>query len=177
MSADKRKKLREALLSLLQIEDMMVQGAVVSVDKDKFTCTVKWNDKEVTDVQLKALKEQEKGAVIIPKAGSTVWMINIVGGWLVLSVEEIDSIYQDAETEIVFNGGENGGIPKVKVIEKNLNELKKYVAKMNSSIPTAIGAVGAGTAANGGTGATSYTQAMASENIQFEDMENKKIKH
>ena len=77
---------------------------------------------------------------------------------------------------IVLNGGSLGGLVILEKIKSNLDQLKKYVETMKSAVSSGLKAVGAGTAANGTTGASAFDGAMASASINFEDMENEKVK-
>lgn len=79
--------------------------------------------------------------------------------------------------ETVFNSGEFGGLVKIGELKNNLDQLKQFCEKMHASLPTAFSAIGVGSAANGTTGATSYSGAMAGNMITFSDMENKDVKH
>lgn len=77
---------------------------------------------------------------------------------------------------IVLNGGSLGGLVILEKIKSNLDQLKKYVETMKSAVSSGLKAVGAETAANGTTGASAFDGAMASASINFEDMENEKVK-
>lgn len=79
--------------------------------------------------------------------------------------------------EIIFNGGELGGLVKIQELKDNLDSLKKFVEAIHKAIPTAFSSVGAAMAANGALGKTSYDGAMAGKTITIADMENPKIKH
>lgn len=79
--------------------------------------------------------------------------------------------------EVVFNKGNNKGLAKVVEIKNNLDSIKNYVEAMNAAIANGLTKVGAGSAASGSVGATSYKGAMAGQSITFSDMENKDIKH
>lgn len=109
------------------------QGEVVKVDKSAFTCEVKRSDKSVLkDVQLKALKQQEKGLVLLPKVGTTVWLLNIgEPDWLVIDMEEIDEIHCDA-VKIVWNRGLLGGVPASPKLVERLNKLEDALTELQS---------------------------------------------
>lgn len=79
--------------------------------------------------------------------------------------------------EIVFNGGENKGLVKIEQLQKNLDSLKTYVEAIHAALPSAFSAVGAAMQANGASGGTAYTTAMAAKAIVLAKMENEKIKH
>lgn len=76
---------------------------------------------------------------------------------------------------IEWNEGKNGGMVLLKKCEANLESLKSYCEALKTAVASGLGAVGAGPAANGATGASAFNTAMASALINFEDMENTKI--
>lgn len=78
--------------------------------------------------------------------------------------------------ELVINGGDNDGLVLLHKLESNLNKLKDYVETMKMSVITGLNSVGAGSAANGSTGATAFNSSMISQQIAFENMENNKVK-
>lgn len=75
------------------------------------------------------------------------------------------------------NGGDNGGIVNVKELKDNFDSLKSFVEAMHAALPTAFSAIGAGTAAAGSAGGTSYSTAMIGKLINIKDMEDTKITH
>lgn len=79
--------------------------------------------------------------------------------------------------ETVFNSGDFGGLVKIQELKENLDQLKSFTEAIHSSLPGAFTAIGAGSAAAGTSGANSYSGAMTGQSIQFQDMENKKVKH
>jgi hypothetical protein len=171
-------RILEGLKSLAG-KTVILEGEVQSVDEDSFTCVVAFaGGLVIDDVQLKALKEAEKGVVLIPKVGCSVQCLQIsLQEYLVISSEEVDKILMDAETSIVINGGNNKGIPVLDKIQQNLDELKDYVMAMNSAIESGFVGVGAGSSADGATGKSKYDLGMAGKSIDFTNMENPKVKH
>jgi hypothetical protein len=154
------------------------------------TCSVRIDETlTVTDVRLRAVINTNAEQVLLtPKAGSYVLVVDLSGGnhrdLAVIACSEVEEVnIRIGNTTavinaggMVFNGGENGGMVKLQELQDNLDSLKQYVEAINSALPSAFSAVGAGTAANGATGATSYQGAMAGQTVHLKDMENEKIK-
>jgi len=89
-----------------------------------------------------------------------------------------DTIIQlDKNGDIVLNDGSFDGIPILNKIQANLDSIKSYLDTLKAAISTGINAVGVSTAASGTVGATAFDTAMLTAIINFEDMENTKIKH
>ncbi|HJC17151.1 MAG TPA: hypothetical protein H9937_04200 [Candidatus Alistipes stercorigallinarum] len=156
-------------------------------------------------VNLQANQGSSFGVVSFPRVGSYVVVGFVAGGsaGVVLLTDDIESmeittaedksramidddgvrinVGDDISAEltadgIVLNGGSLGGLVILEKIKSNLDQLKKYVETMKSAVSSGLKAVGMGTAANGATGATTFDGAMASAIINFEDMENEKVK-
>lgn len=101
--------------------------------------------------------------------------LNYTSDKVTLEIKE-NKVHLTAD-EIVFNGGDNDGLVKLKELQSNLDSLKSYVEAIHTAIPVAFTAVLAALAANGALGAASYNTAMLGKLISFADMENKKIQH
>lgn len=116
-----------------------------------------------------------KGFNIKPKINSYVIVGRISGAGSELAVLMYSEIEEVAVTaNVVFNGGDNGGVPKVRAVEENFAEIKRYMQVMNKAIATAL----TESAAPGGAAASAtYTATMASTYLNFTAMENEKIKH
>lgn len=156
-------------------------------------------------VNLQANQGSSFGVVSFPRAGSYVVVGFVAGGsaGVVLLTDDIESmeittaedksravidddgvrinVGEETSAEltadgIVLNGGSLGGLVILEKINKNLDQLKKYAETMKSAVSSGLKAVGAGTAANGMTGASTFDGAMSSAIISFEDMENEKVK-
>ena len=116
-----------------------------------------------------------KGINIRPKIGSYVIVGRISGAGSELAVlmySEIEVVSVTAE--IVLNDGENGGMVKVRELERNFEQVKQYLGVMNNAIATALTA----TAAPGSAAASStYSATMGTQFLNFVDMENTKVKH
>lgn len=97
----------------------------------------------------------------------------------ILEGEESVGFLLDASEveEVVFNGGELGGLVKIEQLKENIDTLKKYCEALNSAVIAGIAGIGAGSAANGATGVAEYKKAMTGQTISFVDMEDINIKH
>ena len=151
---------------------------VKAVDGD--TCSVELDGLTLTDVRLRAVVNGENSKILVtPETGSYVLVADLSGDFSQLAVvgySEVEKIEVDAE-QIIFNGGENNGLVKIEELKRNLDTLKNYIMALQSAVATGLGAVGAGTAANGETGAGAFGEAMTGRSINFEDMEDTKITH
>lgn len=97
----------------------------------------------------------------------------------ILEGEESVGFLLDASEveEVVYNGGELGGLVKIEQLKENIDTLKKYCEALNSAISIGLSAVGVGSAASGTLGEEAFSKAMVGQEISFTDMENKNIKH
>ena len=86
-------------------------------------------------------------------------------------------LFADEAEVIQFNSGENGGLTIARQIVANLESIKDYVEAINTALPNAFNAIGAGTAASGAAGKTAYEGAMTGKKIELEEIENDKITH
>lgn len=177
---------------------------VVSVEGD--LCTAKIDEFEIPDIRLAAIEGgSENGILITPSVGSIVTVADLSCGELrelaVVGYSEIDSIRMHKESttvtmdgkavdievggstvhvedgKIQFNGESNGGLVKIEELRDSLDSLKTYCETMKGAVSAGINAVGAGTAANGATGAGAFDTAMAPASIKIENMENLKVTH
>lgn len=144
------------------------------------TCTVDLDGLTVSDVRLRAVVNGETSKILVtPKTGSYVLVADLSGDLSQLAVvgySEVKQIEVDTD-KIIFNGGENKGLVKIEKLQRNLDTLKNYVLALTSAVATGLGAVGVAEDANGGTGATAFSNAMTGRSINFEDMEDTKITH
>ncbi len=177
---------------------------VDSVDKDARTidCTPLNESAPILGANLQANQNSSCGVVSFPRVGSYVVVgfvadgnagvvlccddiehceISIKDNKVVFNEDGIVSNIADTKIEItkdgiVINGGDFGGLVKIKELEDNLKQLKDYVVAMKDAVYSGINAVGVSTAANGPTGANTFNTQMATKTISFKDMENSKIK-
>lgn len=153
---------------------------VLNTDGD--TCCVDIDGLVVSDVRLRAVVNgEESGILVTPKTDSYVTVADLSGGQLtqcaVVGYSEVEKIEINADDKIIFNGGENHGLVKIEELKNNLDTIKNYVEAMKAAVSAGLSAIGAGTAANGTTGKTTFESSMASQSINFEDMEDTNITH
>jgi hypothetical protein len=146
------------------------------------TCDVKPDDDKLAplvNVRLTATEEAEsQGWRVIPKKDSRVLVAKIShSDAYVAMFSEIERVEITATDTIMFNGGDNGGLVKIKELEDNLHRLKSFVESIHDALPSAFDAVGASSSANGLNGMASYAKAMSGKSINFTDMENPNITH
>lgn len=106
------------------------QTFVAKVTKvDGATCTVQrlFDDMELDEVRLNCHSTENEGVVIVPETGSMVLITSIDGRcWFVSQCSKVEKITIDATATtdgIVFNGGNNYGLIKIKELTDKLNEL------------------------------------------------------
>jgi len=113
------------------------------------------------------------GSMMVKPAIESDCLIGIVHGHeemtFLISAESID--------EVIYNGGDNGGLINIATLQENISSIKQFVEAINSALPTALNAIGSGAAASGSAGASAYSQSMAGKEIQIKNMEDPKIKH
>ena len=177
---------------------------VVGTDGD--LCRAKIDDFEIPGIRLSSIDGgSENGLLVVPAKGSIILVADISCGDLrelcAIGYSEIESIrfHQgrttvSADAEVVtvevggsklriedgrmmFNDGANRGLVKVEDLERSLESIKTYCETLTQAVSSGLTAVGAGTAANGATGATAFDTAMATASIRIEEMENDKVTH
>lgn len=108
----------------LHVKDIVVIGDVESVDKETGTCSVMpLNSKlAIPKVRMTATRANLGDFAVIPKVGSSV-LISRIGmtneQWCVLHYSDVD--------EVLFHGGENGGLIKINELVSELNKTKAVV--------------------------------------------------
>ena len=151
-----------------------VVGKVTAVDATAKTCTVEVEGGYTRyGVRLRADEEGgNTGLYIIPAQNSRV-LIEMIEGqtgmWYVAMVSEVNPI--------CLNGDQYKGLLKLDEVKANMDTLKTYCETLKASTASGLAAVGIGALANGTTGQTAFNTAMASASINFQDMENPKVKH
>ena len=156
--------------------------------KSKGIVKVKYNDFSYK-VRLKSIVDGKKQhLLLIPKKNSKVFCVpegNSQERYLAIAFNELESVetrigetsLEMDESGISFNGGKNGGMGIVSAINDNISQLKDYVEAIHAAMPSAFNAIGAGTAASGQTGATTYSTSMQGKSISIKAIENEKVKH
>ena len=156
-------------------------GKVKAFDETKWLATIEFNAGfSDDDIRVRAvIDSSDSGIFIKPKIGSSVLCAQIEGkleSMVVLTWSDIEHV-KFGKTKIDLNGDSFGGLVRIQELESNLNSLKTAIENLKTAISTGISAVGVGSAANGNTGSTAFNTAAAAIQIQFQDMENKKVKH
>ena len=197
-TAEETAKTREAFRSMLRsvAKDSWRPNyiaTVMSVDTNAKTCDVKNDDgEEWADARLMSIIQDPtvtkyNYCCLYPTVGSLV-LIEIIEGVdtqaVVVAFSEIDQIdvvigktaYNVKDGQVTYNGGNNGGMVIIGKLKDNLSAIKNYFNAMISAISAGFTAVGVGTAASGPNGATVFNNAMQSQALNFDDMENTAIK-
>lgn len=151
---------------------------VTKVDSSEAVCTVErvFDGMVIEDVKLNATITKDEGIVISPKQNSFVLITSIDGlNWFVSQYSAIDKITVDAESKIIFNGGDNNGLVKIKELTDRLNEL---VDAFNQHTHTGEfeGTIG-GSAATGSISTIPTTQQHPHFNYETDKYEDDKITH
>ena len=149
---------------------------VKAVDGD--TCSVELDGLTLTDVRLRAVVNGENSKILVtPETGSYVLVADLSGDFSQLAVvgySEVEKIEVDADN-IVFNGGDNNGLVKIKELTDRLNEL---VDAFNQHTHTGEfeGTIG-GAAATGSISTIPTTQQHPHFNYETDKYEDDKITH
>ncbi len=169
----KSKEIREAIRKIAGVDNqglIFFNAEVVSVDAE--TCTVKRNGLEHTDVRLAAVVDgNTKNLLVSPKVGSMVLIADLSEG-LMRDLAVIG--WSEVET-VVFNGGENEGLVKVKELTQKINTLENALNSLKSvfsawvPVPSDGGAVLK-------TAVTTWASTQLSVTNKA-DIQNDKIKH
>lgn len=182
-------QVREAFKDfVLELLAFSFTGKVESVDEENHTAQVKHGDLSYA-ANFKSIQDNKsEGVWIVPTVGSDVFCVpegQSKERFMIVKYSKIDRIYFEvgdtkcniSTEDITFNDGENGGLAKVQELNDSVNSIKTYVEAINAALPNALSAIGAGAAANGATGASSYTTSMTGKIIEIKNFENTKIKH
>ena len=204
---DKPTQIRDLLRSIAGTDKPLFSFRlmeVVGVDGD--LCRAKMDDFEIPDIRLSSIDGgSENGLLVVPAKGSIILVADISCGNLrelcAIGYSEIESIrfHQGKTTitadadgatvevgnskmhvedgKITFNDGANHGLVKVEELKRTLESIKTYCETLTQAVSTGLAGVGAGAAANGGTGASKFGEAMAAASIRLEELENDKVTH
>ena len=200
-----RDLIRELAKGDIEVCSLICTVDAVDKEARTVDCTPIDEGAPLLGVNLQANQNGKVGVVSYPRAGSYVVVGFVADGsaGVVLLTDDIESVeITTAEDKsravmdddgvrinvgdktsaeltadgIVLNGGSLGGLVILEKIKDNLDQVKRYAETLKSAVSSGLKAVGAGTAANGTTGATAFDSAMGSASINFEDMENEKVK-
>jgi hypothetical protein len=124
-------KLIERLRALGKTTAIIEPATVKSVDTANLTCVVELADEtEISDVRLKAAIDNVKdGLVQIPVVGSTVLVGSIGNKVSVRCVIMFSKV-----SEVLFNGGENGGLINIQTLITELNKTNEVVNAIKDSL-------------------------------------------
>lgn len=116
----------------------------------------------ISPVRLNAISTADKGIVVTPKTGTYV-LVSRLGesGWFMTLCGEVEKITIDAETDIVINGGDYGGLIKIEDLVDELNRLVQTFNTHTHTVPN-------GTSGTPSTPANSFNKST---------LENTHIKH
>lgn len=174
---------------------LLLTGKVESVDKDKCTCTVSVGDLKLTDVRLRSVVNGEDSKLLItPAKDSYVTIIDLSGELReteVIGYSQIEAIdietggdikinckgdtNIDCDGTVTFNGGDHDGLVKLQELKDNLDALKDYLNNLKNAVSTGLsGTYPSGTSASA---AATFDATMATQFINFKNMENDKVKH
>ena len=158
---------------------LCLSGEVKSVEGS--TCTVDVNGIALKGCRLRALIDDNDHVLLCPRIGSQVLLLDLSNGQkrhlLVLSCSEVERVQmqigrtklQIDNAGVVINGGELGGMVKIKQLTQKLNALvNAYNAHTHTVATTGTAAAQSGTAA-----ATAST----AQPFNASDYENTKVKH
>ncbi|GAB5524887.1 MAG: hypothetical protein Roseis2KO_27590 [Roseivirga sp.] len=159
------------LRQMLTAPHIVFPATVKAVDKDTMTCTVTPPDGvDMLDVRLKAaVEEVNEGMVEIPAIDSSVLVV-IIGN----RQENAFIARCSGVEEVLFYGGENGGLIKVNELVSQLEKVNTFLDKLKSAIDQAV------VVPNDGGKALQTTISTALSSLPLADysnIENPKVKH
>lgn len=164
-------KLIAHLRSIGKIPAIIEPATVKSVDTENLTCVVELTDEtEISDVRLKAaIDGVQDGIVQIPAVDSTVLVASIgnkVSVRCIIMVSEV--------SEVLINGGDNGGLINIQTLIAELNKTNAVVDALKDSLLNWTPVPN-----DGGQALKTYagTQLAGKDTGDFSNMEDEKVKH
>lgn len=142
-------------------QEMVINGVVEEVDKNKMTCIVRIDNENKILASLVS-GNKNKGIIQIPKEGSYVMVVmqeRMLG--FVCMVEEVE--------EVIINGGLLGGLIKIEALVSKLNS---FIQAFNTHTHI-VNTTGSAAAQSGS--AQPITSSV--EQVQKKDIEDERIKH
>lgn len=141
---DKQMELQDSLLRMMRVASRnhtLIEGTVVDVDTEAYTCTVQIGDSQdtitISDVSLEVLVGSPASVTFLPAIGSACVLTFRDGHQdrpQLLKLDQVDTVIINPKTKVIFNDGENGvPLTPQTVIELNgpendLNELKNLIS-------------------------------------------------
>ena len=154
------------------VQAVFFSGVVESSDGEQ--CRVKVGDVVMEGVRCTAVIDGDAGNLKVkPAAGSVVLLADLSAG----TMRDMAVVAWSKIDEIIFDGGQNGGMCRVPELKTQLDKLTARVDGIINAIKSATPAVGA---ADGGASLkTSIVTGLStiSQKENFSSIENKKIKH
>jgi hypothetical protein len=145
-----------------------VIGSVLSVDKDKKVCDVQRLDRLADLLDINLSPSEKSDILIVPKIGANVIVgLTSIGDGFIASIDEVE--------EIIFYGGDNGGLIKH-------NEFKTQIDKLNAQVQGILKVIKSAPIPEPGSGAPSAFQVALQTAViplldaDFSNIENTKIK-
>jgi hypothetical protein len=168
-----QERFQESLKAFTAIPSICFPADVESVDRNELTCVVTpVGGAELFDVRLKAsVNTVTDGFVEIPVEGTTVLVCLIGNDASTAFVAKVDEV-----EEVVFYGGDNGGLTITPI-------LKKELEKTNQLLEAIMSVINGAPINEWGNGAVSSFQAamkiaIAGKSLgDFSEIENERVKH
>lgn len=155
-------RIKRSIRQIAGHREMLYVGRVKSVDGE--TCTVQVDDLTLSDVRLRAVVNgKESKMLITPACESYVTMIDLgdaMTDLLVIAYSEIEKVEITAK-EVIFNGGENGGLINIEKLTEKLNALANDLQTHTHVCPN---------------GQTAITETLVTK-FSKSDYEDEKVKH
>jgi hypothetical protein len=169
------KKVAAAIRTLGGADVFEIFTAEVVTINDDDTIDVDDDGVLYQSVSLRAVTNGKKGVVLVPVKYSYVLVgrVQLSNHYVVLQVSEVEKIKTDAG-EIIFNGGENGGLVISKEVTKKINALEDKVndlIKKLSSVIVKLDPTGTYPLA------PIFAQVFPLAKTDKKEIENEKIKH
>ena len=163
--------IRKGFAELASSKTVTILGTSIDIDEKERTCTVIDGSVPYYDVRLQCITGGDKGIVVIPANGSQVLMISVEGSdeYVIIMCEKADKVLIDTDTEIVINGGNNGGLIKIQKLTDKINALVDAFNNHTHQVNT----TGSATAQTGMAAAVVTKAAKLNKS----DYENEKVKH
>lgn len=148
--------------------NVIYTGKVKSIDRQKRACIVSLEG-EMGEIEASLqVGDKGKGLVLIPKENTMVVIgMRSKNLGFVIMIEEVE--------EIIINGGEHGGLIKIKELKENLEKMSKRIDGIINAIKNSTNV-----AQDGGTSMKASMVAALNtltDKENFSAIENEKIKH
>lgn len=164
-------KLIRGLRELGKIPAIIEPATVKSINTENLTCVVELTDEtEISDVRLKAaIDGVTDGIVQIPVVESTVLIASIGNKVSVRVIVMFSEV-----SEVLINGGENGGLINIQTLIEELNKTNAVVNALKDSLLNWTPVPN-----DGGAALKTYASGQLAGKLtgEFNNMEDVKVKH